>query len=84
MDEIDAELKWAEKFYFQGGDIGFYLHMVFLWGHHKVSFILGGEISTILVYCSCSLFKGSDTHYYELEKCSYKDWYRSIELGYKD
>src|SRR5690625_1624462 len=82
MYEKYAVLNGAEEFYIQGGDIGILLSHGFIGTPQSVRY-LGEKLATYKYTVFAPRLKGHGTHYNDLEKCHYEDWYHSIKTGYE-
>ncbi|MFC2949851.1 alpha/beta hydrolase [Virgibacillus sediminis] len=83
MTERYPVLSGAESFFMEGGQTGVLISHGFMGTPQSVRFIgekLAREGYTVLA----PRLKGHGTSPYELEKCTYHEWYGELERGYKE
>ena len=83
MEEKFPVIKGAESFYFKGNEIGILISHGFIGTPQSVRF-LGETLSQYGYTVLGPRLKGHGTHYYDLENCTYKEWFESLEKGYLD
>ncbi|MGM9929963.1 MAG: alpha/beta hydrolase [Bacillus sp. (in: firmicutes)] len=72
----------AESFYLKGNEIGILISHGFMGTPQSVQYV--GESLAALGYTVLApRLKGHGTTPYDLEKCTYQDWFKSLELGYQ-
>ncbi|RLL47048.1 lipase [Oceanobacillus piezotolerans] len=83
MKEKYPIMKGAEPFYFKRSDIGILISHGFMGTPQSIRFI-GEGLAKYGYSILAPRLKGHGTHYLDLEKCTYKDWFQSLEKGYQE
>lgn len=81
MKEIYPVIKGAEAFYKEGNDIGILISHGFVGTPQSVKF-LGEKLAKYGYTVYAPRLKGHGTHYKDLERATYHDWFADIEAGY--
>lgn len=83
MKERFHMIKGAESFYLKGSEIGILISHGFMGTPQSVRF-LGESLARYGYTVLGTRLKGHGTHYRDLEKCTYVDWFKSLERGYEE
>ncbi|MCM3714557.1 alpha/beta fold hydrolase [Alkalihalobacillus oceani] len=82
MKESYPVIEGAEAFYKKGNDIGILISHGFVGTPQSVAF-LGEKLAEYGYTVYAPRLKGHGTHYKDLERATYQDWFSDIEAGYK-
>ena len=81
MEEKFPVIDGAESFYFKGNEVGILVSHGFMGTPQSVRYI-GEKLVQYGYSVVAPRLKGHGTHYYDLENCTYEDWFQSLEREY--
>jgi carboxylesterase len=82
MKEKYPVINGAETFYYKGNEVGILISHGFVGTPQSVQF-LGEKLAEYGYTVLAPRLPGHGTHYHDLEKCTYEDWFAALENGYK-
>ena len=82
MAAIHKVIEGAEAFYIEGNETGILLSHGFIGTPQSVRYV-GNKLAEMGYTVLAPRLEGHGTHYKDLERCSYHDWFDSLEKAYE-